>query len=219
MEMATTSTSTRIENRKKVFNREIRATLFTIAKDVKIQVEFNPKHVKAYRLIGYENRKMPPQDFNDDSKDGGELGAGHTVTALYEVIPASSDETIPGGIDLKYQKPNDMSLTDFGDEMLTVKLRYKQPNGSTSQLLEKNHDPIVFSSFSNASQDFQFASGVALFCPTIASKQIHRSEKLHLGGKAYCKMLRGTDIDGDREELLTLNKKRRKRLYHVYTKE
>ena len=200
----------------KVFNREIRATLFTIAKDVKIQVEFNPKHVKAYRLIGYENRKMPPQDFNDDTKDGGELGAGHTVTALYEVIPANSDEAIPGEINLKYQKPNDMSLTDFGDEMLTVKLRYKQPKGTASQLLVKTMTNSV-TSFSTASQDFQFATGVALYAQQLRQSKFIDQKDFTLA-ESILQDAKGADFNGDREELLTLMKKA-KRLYQVYTKE
>ena len=159
---------------------------------------------------------MPPQDFNDDTKDGGELGAGHTVTALYEVIPGNSDEAIPGGIDLKYQKPNDMSLTDFGDEMLTVKLRYKQPKGTTSQLLVKTMTNSV-TSFSTASQDFQFASGVALYAQQLRQSKFINQKDFTLA-ESILQDAKGADFNEDREELLTLMKKA-KRLYQVYTKE
>ncbi|MBI1307586.1 MAG: DUF3520 domain-containing protein [Bacteroidetes bacterium] len=160
-----------IDNRKessRVFERDLRATLFTIAKDVKIQVEFNPAHVKAYRLIGYENRIMPAQDFNDDTKDGGELGAGHTVTALYEIIPANSKEEIPGEVNLKYQKP--ATTTSFGNEMLTVKLRYKQPKGTKSILLETSLNTSS-TPFSSASRDFKLASGVAMYAQILRQSQ------------------------------------------------
>jgi Ca-activated chloride channel homolog len=200
----------------KVFNREIRATLFTIAKDVKIQVEFNPKHVKAYRLIGYENRKMPPQDFNDDTKDGGELGAGHTVTALYEIISANSDEEIPGNIQLKYQKPENTLTSDFGDEMLTVKLRYKEPNGTTSMLLEKSMG-VSSTSFEAASNDFQFASGVALYAQQLRQSKFIDQENFDLA-RGIVKQSLGSDPNGDRKELLTLIDKASKN-YQIYTKE
>ena len=118
---------------KKVLVTEFGGTLFTIAKDVKIQVEFNPNAVQAYRLIGYENRKLNDEDFNDDKKDAGELGSGHTVTALYEVIPVGVKSQFIKVIDpLKYQ---DASTTGNADELLTVKFRYKEPDGSKSKLI------------------------------------------------------------------------------------
>jgi Ca-activated chloride channel family protein len=122
-----------IAEAKKTLVHEMGATLFTIAKDVKIQVEFNPARVGAYRLIGYENRLLQSQDFNDDQKDAGELGAGHSVTALYEIVPPG--ETVPGGsVDaLKYQTKS----VSGGSEVATVKLRYKEPESETSQLLSR----------------------------------------------------------------------------------
>ncbi len=118
---------------KKVLVTEFGGTLFTIAKDVKIQVEFNPNAVQAYRLIGYENRKLNDEDFNDDKKDAGELGSGHTVTALYEVIPVGVKSQFVKDIDpLKYQEA---STTGNADELLTVKFRYKEPDGSKSKLI------------------------------------------------------------------------------------
>jgi Ca-activated chloride channel family protein len=108
------------------------STLFTIAKDVKIQVEFNPALVKAYRLIGYENRMLRTEDFRDDTKDAGELGAGHTVTAIYEIIPAGSDEKLPEVDSLRYQSTSKLTSASKADELLTVKLRYKLPDSDTS---------------------------------------------------------------------------------------
>ena len=151
-----------INEARKVLVDEINSTLVTIAKDVKIQIEFNPLQVSAYRLIGYENRLLRKEDFNDDTKDAGEIGAGHTVTALYEIVPAGKGLQIPGVDPLKYQTPMDTTDVAQSGELLTLKLRYKQPDGETSRLLE-------FSvrdggkSYSQASQDFKFAAAVASF--------------------------------------------------------
>lgn len=147
-------------------------TLLTIAKDVKIQVEFNPANVQAYRLIGYANRLLNKEDFNDDTKDAGEIGAGHTVTAFYEVVPAGIAFTAAPGVDpLKYQstvtveKPApSKGNPEFNDEMLTVKLRYKLPEEDTSTLIRvpmKVRD--LRESFGEASSDFRFSSSVAAF--------------------------------------------------------
>ncbi len=151
-----------INEARKVLVDEINSTLVTIAKDVKIQIEFNPLQVSAYRLIGYENRLLRKEDFNDDTKDAGEIGAGHTVTALYEIVPAGKGLQIPGVDPLRYQTP--MSTTDVAQdgELLTLKLRYKQPDGQTSRLLEfpvRDGDKA----YSQASQDFKFAAAVASF--------------------------------------------------------
>ena len=140
---------------KKVFVNELGATLFTIAKDVKVQVEFNPKKVKAYKLIGYENRVLQKEDFNDDKKDAGELGAGHSVTALYEIVPADSKEEFSTVDPLLYQKT---SVAE-SDDLLTVKLRYKEPTATESKLLVRKvtcRDLKV-----EPSQNLQFASAVA----------------------------------------------------------
>lgn len=150
---------------KKVLVSEFGGTLFTVAKDVKIQVEFNPAKVQAYRLIGYESRLLEDKDFNDDTKDAGEMGAGHSVTALYEVIPVGVKSNLLGDIDpLKYQKTEKKekkSLTD-SPELLTLKLRYKQPDSDKSSKMEvavidKN------TSLNNVSENFRFSAAVAGF--------------------------------------------------------
>ena len=144
---------------KKVFQKELVANMFTIAKDVKIQVEFNPTAVKAYRLIGYANRKLANKDFNDDTKDAGELGAGHTVTALYEIIPAGSSENVEGTDPLKYQN---VQNTVDNSELLTVKLRYKPIKSNVSKLIAI---PVSNTNkeWQQAGSDFRFACSVAGF--------------------------------------------------------
>ena len=152
-----------INEAKKVLINEFGGTLFTIAKDVKLQLEFNPDKVKAYRLIGYENRMLAKEDFNNDKKDAGELGSGHTVTALYEIIPAASTETLPDSVDaLRYQKVKQKITNTFTDELLQVKLRYKQPQDSTSRLLQailRDRQTAP----ENTSNNFRFAASVAGF--------------------------------------------------------
>ena len=152
---------TRAEARK-VLVEQISGTLVTIAKDVKIQVEFNPAQVGHYRLIGYENRIMAAEDFNDDTKDAGEIGAGHTVTALYEIVPAGVPLSAPGVDSLKYQQPSNLGPEASSGELMTLKLRYKEPDGHVS---EKLTFPITDSgrSYAEASADFKFAASVASF--------------------------------------------------------
>jgi Ca-activated chloride channel family protein len=142
----------------KVLAEEINGTLFAIAKDVKIQVEFNPVKVKSYRLIGYVNRMLEAQDFKDDKKDAGELGSGHTVTAIYEIIPADSEEDLDFLNELKYQNTS----IKGSDEVATVKLRYKKPDADTS--IPKEY--VVADqarSIKNCSNDFRFSAAVAGF--------------------------------------------------------
>lgn len=143
----------------KVFVDDMLGTLHTIAKDVKIQVDFNPAEVTAYRLIGYVNRKLAKEDFNDDKKDAGEIGAGHTVTALYEVVPAGVEFDTKGVDASKYQRP--ATKTTGSEEWLTVKLRYKAPDEDVSQLVDFPYTGNVEREFENASPDFRFASSVA----------------------------------------------------------
>ena len=148
---------------KKVLIDEMGATLQTIAKDVKIQVEFNPAHVAAYRLVGYETRLLAAEDFADDKKDAGELGAGHTVTALYEVIPRGADSPELEGlqIPLKYQEQDLSEAAEGSGEMLTVKLRYKEPEGDVSKLITQ---AVASDAGDGDCTDcFQFSAAVALF--------------------------------------------------------
>ena len=145
---------------RKVLVEEMGGTLVTLAKDVKLQVEFNPARAAGYRLIGYENRLLADEDFNDDTKDAGELGAGHTVTALYEVVPEGV-EVPRGELDaLRYQpQPDDPPPSDFDDELMYVKVRYKSPDGNRSTLLEQ----AVADRPRSPSTDFRFATAVAGF--------------------------------------------------------
>ncbi len=149
-----------LQEAKKVLGTEFYGTLYTIAKDVKIQIEFNPNKVQAYRLIGYENRLLENEDFKDDKKDAGELGSGHTVTALYEVIQVGvKSEFVKDVEKLKYTK---VSSTLNSDELATIKFRYKEPNGKKSKLLVYNVlDKSM--SFQETSNDFKFIASVALF--------------------------------------------------------
>lgn len=148
---------------KKVLVNEFGGTLFTIAKDVKIQVEFNPANVTAYRLIGYENRKLNNEDFNNDKKDAGELGSGHTVTALYEIIPKGVDSYFKPIDDLKYQKnePKTEKVT-YGDELLTVKFRYKAPDEEVSQLIVKTVENSI-KALDKTSDNFRWSAAVATY--------------------------------------------------------
>jgi Ca-activated chloride channel family protein len=152
-----------INEAKKVFVNEFGETLFTIAKDVKLQIEFDPDKVQGYRLIGYENRLLNKEDFNDDKKDAGELGSDHTVTALYELIPAGIKDTMLKNVDaLRYQKTRASSKNNFTDEVMNIKLRYKKPDGNKSILIEHplKDENIAFSA---TSDNFRFAASVAAF--------------------------------------------------------
>jgi Ca-activated chloride channel family protein len=150
-----------MQEAKKVLVEEMGGTLITVAKDVKLQVEFNPNLVKGYRLIGYENRSLEDDEFNNDKIDAGDLGAGHTVTAFYELIPAGSTEVLPGIDSLKYQSTNTPN-GQYGNEIMTIKVRYKAPNGVVSKLfsLPVNAD---IKPFNSTSADMQFAASVVEF--------------------------------------------------------
>jgi Ca-activated chloride channel family protein len=147
----------------KVLVEQMSGSLVTIAKDVKVRIEFNPREVVAYRLIGYENRRLAAADFDNDRKDAGEIGAGHTVTALYELVPRTrnADEEERA---LKYQRVPEHHLTEAAGsgELLTLALRYKEPDGQASQLLEFSLKDAG-KRFGQASADFQFAGAVASF--------------------------------------------------------
>ena len=185
---------------KKVFVNEFGGTLFTIAKDVKIQIEFNPNLVKRYRLVGYENRLLNDEDFQNDKKDAGELGAGHTVTALYEIVPVSTSKKYD--TDLKYQTIEPASKTKFASELATVKFRYKKPEGNKSTLIEIpiENKPI---SFGKTSENFQFSSAVAGFGMLL--KNSDYSENMTFKEiEKIAKKSKGMDENGYRAEFIRL---------------
>jgi len=195
-----------IQEARKVLVEEIGSTLVTIAKDVKIQVEFNPGRIQAYRLIGYENRILRHQDFNDDTKDAGEIGAGHTVTALYELVPVGVEIDIPSVDPLKYQTTA-QPAPEVSQELMTVKLRFKEPDGDTSRLIQF---PLKQAgrSFESASRDFRFAAAVASFGMLMRDSSFK-------GDAGFEQVIRiaqsslGTDTGGYRTEFVNLVKKAR----------
>jgi len=187
---------------KKILVSEMGGTLFTIAKDVKIQVEFNPTKVKGYRLVGYENRMLRKEDFDDDTKDAGELGAGHTVTVLYEIIPAGSDEEIPGSSKLKYQKTKVSDNAKKSDELMNVKLRYKKPDGDKSKLIEHPlKDRGV--SLKKTSDNFRWSAAVASFGLVLRDSKF-KGESTFKSALELAKGAKGKDKQGYRYEFLKL---------------
>ncbi|HLO52608.1 MAG TPA: von Willebrand factor type A domain-containing protein [Kamptonema sp.] len=189
---------------KKVLVNQMGGTLFTIAKDVKIQVEFNPAKVQAYRLIGYENRRLQNQDFNDDKKDAGELGAGHSVTALYEIIPVGveSDVKLSEVDELKYQQTTVAPNAYQTDELMQVKLRYKKPSETTSELIKQS---VIDRSIKleNASVNFRFSAAVAAFGMVLRDSEYkgeaNFDEVLKLANQS-----KGEDKEGYRAEFIRL---------------
>lgn len=175
-------------------------TLFTVAKDVKLQVEFNPARVASYRLVGYENRQLAAEDFNDDRQDAGELGAGHTVTALYEIVPVGAAS--PAVDKLKYQAAPPTPPADPNGELLTVKLRYQAPEGGTSHLLAQ---PLTGAAapIARASADQQFAAAVAEF-GLLLRQSAQRGTATYASAARLAQAGRGPDPAGDRAELLRL---------------
>jgi len=196
-----------LQEAQKTLVSEFGGTLFTIAKDVKFQIEFNPSKILAYRLIGYENRLLNNEDFNDDTKDAGEIGAGHTVTALYEIIPIGAKdgkEWVKSVDDLKYQKLNKRNSSDHDNEWLSLKLRYKAPKSSKSQLMEYTISGEI-NDFSTASHDLRFAASVAGFGMLLRDSEykgdITYETIIHLAKNA-----RGEDEDGFKAEMIRLIK-------------
>ncbi|MFO0566739.1 MAG: VWA domain-containing protein [Polyangiaceae bacterium] len=184
---------------KKVLVEQATGTLMTIAKDVKIQIELNPAEVSAFRLIGYENRVLAHQDFNDDKKDAGEIGADHTVTALYELVPAGAAPVAPGVDPLKYQGPSAPTGKGARGELGTIKLRYKLPQASESQLMEV----VVRDARSAESGDFRFAAAVAEFGMLLRNSP-------HKGRSSYADAARlagSAELDERRREFVELVKK------------
>ncbi|HET7542743.1 MAG TPA: von Willebrand factor type A domain-containing protein [Polyangiaceae bacterium] len=196
-----------IAEARKVLVREAGATLITIAKDVKLQVEFNPTQVQSYKLIGYENRLLAKEDFNDDNKDAGEIGAGHAVTALYEIVPKGEKPTLPKVDALKYQTAPAVSAAAASNELLTVNIRYKQPSSDTSSKFSR----VVIDkglSLEQTSADFRFSAAVAEAAlvlrgaPDLPSASLEAARSLAQGAL-------GADLTGDRHEFISLLAKAR----------
>ena len=215
-----------VQEANKMLVSEFGGTLFTIAKDVKFQLEFNPVHVKGYRLVGYENRLLNDEDFNDDTRDAGEMGAGHTVTALYEIIPAGAEENVVDIDPLKYHSIGKEEVSrgnragqsvkkreeiedhargksgDYSDELLTIKLRYKQPDGEKSMFYEQ---PVAarIEAFEETSDNVRFAAAVAMYGMILREseylKQGSIEDALQLAQKA-----RGADDEGYRGEFIKM---------------
>lgn len=185
---------------KKMLVTDLGGTLLTIAKDVKLQIEFNPAKVKEYRLIGYENRVMAAEDFDNDKKDAGELGAGHNVTALYELV--MNDGSVSESDNLKY---TDTTISDeaySSDELFTIKFRYKRPDGDTSKLIEKpvTHQEI---SFASASDNIVWAAAVAEFGMILRGSE-HKGSATYDDVIALAKRAEGPDLNGYRAEFIRL---------------
>jgi Ca-activated chloride channel homolog len=187
---------------RKVLVDEAGGTLVTVADDVKIQVELNPAAVASYRLIGYENRLLANQDFNDDTKDAGEIGAGHSVTALYEIVPSSRDETSARVDPLKYQSERTVLEGASAGELMTVKLRYKRPNADDSQALAVTIDDRAIDA-SEASETFRFSAAVAAFGMLLRDSE-HAGDFTLEDVYELAAGALGTDRRGDRRELLEL---------------
>ncbi|MBD2412114.1 hypothetical protein FACHB389_03595 [Nostoc calcicola FACHB-389] len=190
---------------KKVLVNDLRGTLFTIAKDVKIQVEFNPAKVQAYRLIGYENRLLQNQDFNDDKKDAGDIGAGHSVTALYEIIPTGikSDVKLPDVDPLRYQRSGETAPDAAGNELMLLKLRYKLPQDSTSQLITQTIQDDDLRSDRIPSTNLRFAAAVATFGMVLRDSEYKGNADYDLVMKLATEG-KGEDPEGYRGEFIRL---------------
>ncbi|MEH1913133.1 vWA domain-containing protein [Nostoc sp.] len=190
---------------KKVLVNDLRGTLFTIAKDVKIQVEFNPAKVQAYRLIGYENRLLQNQDFNDDKKDAGDIGTGHSVTALYEIIPTGtkSDVKLPEIDPLRYQRSGETVSNAAGNELMQVKLRYKLPQDSTSQLITQTIQDDDLRTDQIPSTNLRFAAAVATFGMVLRDSEYKGDASYDLVMKLATQG-KGEDQEGYRGEFIRL---------------
>ena len=192
---------------RKTLVSEFGGTLFTIAKDVKFQIEFNPQKIAGYRLIGYENRILNNEDFNDDKKDAGEIGAGHTVTALYEIIPVDAtdvDKWLKSVDNLKYQEKAEEPAGQYNKEWLTLKIRYKLPDGDKSKLIAQTVTGKP-KKIENASGNFRFATSVAAF-----GMLLRNSDYLNLfsydDAAELAQNARGEDVQGYKAEMIRLLK-------------
>lgn len=188
---------------RKAMISEFGGTMFTIAKDVKIQVEFNPKYVQSYRLIGYENRLLEAEDFNNDSKIGGDMGVGHVVTALYEIVPVGVKSSMVGTVDpLKYQQPKTIDVLNSSTEVATVKFRYKEPQGEKSKLQQQ----IIYNNpeeFRKTSLDLQFMTSVVEFGMLLRDSQYKQDANFEsLISRA--RLSKDVDFEGYRTEFVKL---------------
>lgn len=191
-----------ISEGRKVLVTEFGGTLFTVAKDVKLQLEFNPSKVQAYRLIGYENRSLNAEDFNNDFKDAGDLGAGHSVTALYEIIPHGVKSHFVGSVDnLKYQT-NSPAGSNYGNELVSVSMRYKQPGSIESRLIKRTvNDTAV--PLERASSDFRFAAAVASYGMLLKKSEFIPRYTLGMAAELATKAI-NEDQEGFRSEFVRL---------------
>jgi len=191
-----------LQEAKKVLVNEFGGTLFTIAKDVKIQVEFNPAKVQAYRLIGYENRMLKSEDFNNDKKDAGELGSGHTVTALYEIIPTGVESEFFKIDPLKYQQTKIDPAAFKSKELMTVKLRYKQPDADVSKLIVH---PLIDKStgIAQSSNNFRWSAAVAAFGMILRESEFINEYKMH-DVLQLAEAARGDDKEGYRQDFISM---------------
>lgn len=190
-----------IQEARKVFITEFGGTMYTIAKDVKFQLEFNPKQVQSYRLVGYENRLLNDEDFNNDTKDAGEMGAGHTVTALYEIVPADGMTKAPLIDPLKYQSSKPIS-GEISKELLNIKLRYKNPDGRNSKLMEL---AVQSKLQKNTSDNFRFSAAVASFGMLLRNSDFKGETSVDSIVK-LAKHAKGEDENGYRSEFIQLVK-------------
>jgi Ca-activated chloride channel family protein len=188
-----------LQEAKKVLVSEFGGTLFTIAKDVKFQLEFNPAQVAKYRLIGYENRLLNEEDFEDDKKDAGEMGAGHSVTALYEIVPVKDLKT---DRKLKYQNQNLTEAATQSNDLVTLKLRYKEPDGFQSKLIDKVvlNQPIALNELSG---DFRFSASVAEFGMLLRDSEFKGTATFE-SAIELAKRAKGSDDEGYRCEMIRL---------------
>jgi Ca-activated chloride channel homolog len=193
-----------ISEAKKVLVNEFGGTLFTIAKDVKLQIEFNPAKVQGYRLVGYENRMLNKEDFNNDKKDAGDMGSGHTVTALYEVIPVGVESDLLESVDpLKYQSDKkEVIRTKHNGEIMNIKLRYKQPDADVSRLLEH---PVFDNqvAIAKTSDNFRFAAAVGQFGMLLRNSEFKANSSFSNVLK-LAKNAKGNDEEGYRSEFIRL---------------
>ena len=192
-----------IQEANRFLGKEFKGSMFAIAKDVKIQIEFNPAHVQAYRLIGYENRKLRPEDFKNDAIDAGELGSGHTVTALYEIVPRNTKcEFFEEPTDLKYTVMAEPSDKNYTPELASIKFRYKKPDGDKSIEMVStiaNNGTVL----ANASSDFKFCAAVAWFGLNLRDSKLVKNKSLK-DIKSLAKEGLNDDAEGYKAEFIRL---------------